>query len=111
MAKNNSYTLSEVESLALSHLKEKHFGGLTPSDFTFNWTWGVINDGDNQNVFGIWLRFALQTFCVSFAEDLNLYPALEINGCKVLCYKHWEDLTEEEKHELKACNFLKRANS
>lgn len=87
MAKKKSYTLDEVKSLALSHLKKKHFGGLNPSDFTFNWTWGVINDGENQN------------------------PALEINGCKVLCYKHWEDLTEEEKHELKACNFLNRANS
>lgn len=36
MAKKKSYTLDEVESLALSHLKEKHFGGLNPSNFTFN---------------------------------------------------------------------------
>ena len=111
MANKKTYTLDEAKRLAFEHIKEKHFGGLTPSDFTFNWTWGVINDGDNQNVYGIWLRFALQTFSVSFAEDLNLYPALEINGCKVLCYKHWEDLTKEEQNELRVCNFLKRANS
>lgn len=106
--KNKTFTLDEVKSIALEHLKEKIFGGLTPSDFTFNWTWGIINDGENQNVFGIWLRFALQTFCVSFAEDLNLYPVLEINGCKVLGYKHWEDLTEDERRELKVCGFLSK---
>ena len=26
-------------------------------------------------------------------------------------FKHWDDMTEEEKHELSICGFLKRANS
>lgn len=108
MAKKKIYTLDEVQKLALSFLKDKYFGGMSPSDRTFNWTWGIVNDGENQNVFGIWLRYGLQVLCVSFAEDLDLYPQLEINGCKVLGYKHWRDLSKEEKHELKACNFLYR---
>ena len=56
--KKKIYTLDEVKRLALDYLIKKNFGGLNPSDLTFNWTWGVINDGENQNVFGIWLRFA-----------------------------------------------------
>ena len=110
MAKKvKTYTLDEVKRIALNFLKEKYFGGCNPSDRTFNWTWGVINDSDGQNnVFGIWLRFGLQTFCVSFADDLNIFPSLEINGFKVLGYKHWDDLTKEERHELKVCDFLER---
>lgn len=106
--KKNTYTLDDVKRIALNFLKEKYFGGCSPSDRTFNWTWGIINDGDNQNVFGIWLRFGLQTFSVSFAYDLNLYPSLEIGGCKVLGYKHLEDLTEDERRELKVCGFLSK---
>ena len=109
MAKKvKTYTLDEVKRIALNFLKEKYFGGCNPSDRTFNWTWGVINDSNGQNVLGIWLRFGLQTFCVSFADDLNIFPSLEINGFKVLGYKHWDDLTKEERHELEVCGFLER---
>lgn len=104
--KKKTYTWEEVKRIALNFLKEKYFGGCSPSDRASYWTWGIINDGDNQNVFGIWLRFGLQTFCVSFAYDLDLYPALEKGGCKVLGYKHLEDLTEEECKELEVWGFL-----
>lgn len=112
MAKKKIYTLSEVERLALEYLKDKHFGGLSPSDRDSNWNWHTIKDttGNSENGYGIWLRFALQVFCVSFAEDLNIYPILD-DGDKVLGYKHFEDLTDDEKRKLQINCFLIRANS
>lgn len=111
MAKKRIYTLYEVERLALEYLKDKYFGGLSPSDHNSNWSWHVINDltGNSENGYGIWLRFGLQVFSVSFAEDLNIYPILD-DGDKVLGYKKWEDLTDDEKRKLNINSFLVRAN-
>lgn len=109
MAKKKTlYDLREVSDMALSFLKEKHFGGLTPSDFNSNWTWQGITDRERGNVYGIWLRYGLQTFCVSFAYDIGLYPVFENGNDNCLGYKHWEDLTEDERRELKVCGFLSK---
>lgn len=112
MAKKKIYTLREVKDEAFYFLCKKHFGGLSPSDFNSNWSWHVIDDltGNKDNGYGIWLRFGLQVFSVSFAEDLNIYPVFD-DGDKVLYYKKWEDLTDDEKRNLKICSFLIRANS
>ena len=97
-----------VKERAFSYLQTTKFGGVYPSDKNSNWNWGIITDitGNKENGYGIYVRFALQIFSVSFAE-LDMYPVFD-DGDKVLCYKHYEDLSEEEKHNLRICCFLER---
>jgi hypothetical protein len=106
--KKKTYTLNEVKERAFSYLQTTKFGGVYPSDKNSNWNWGIITDitGNKENGYGIYVRFALQIFSVSFAE-LDMYPVFD-DGDKVLCYKHYEDLSEKEKHNLRICGFLER---
>ena len=103
--KQKTYTLKDAENLAFVHLKDKHFGGLTPSDFTHNWEWGEIKGSEIPNVYGIWLRFALHTYSVSFADDLQLYPIFD--GDRIIHYKHCSDLSDDERKDLKGMDFFR----
>lgn len=103
--KKKIYTELEVCDYALNELKNKYFGGLSPSDHDSNWSWAKITDF-NGNVYGITLRFGLECFAQSYSE-LGFYPVFDKDNCeKLLHYKRKEDLTEEELHELKASGFL-----
>ena len=106
MAKKKSYyTDLELRLIALDALKEKYFGGLSPSDHSSNWNWEPITDQQGHQ-YGIYLRFGLECFAQSFSE-LGFYPVFSTKNPEVLMYyKRKEDLTEEELHELKASGFL-----
>lgn len=103
------YSLYEVESKALDFLKEKHFGGLSPSDHDSGWTWGECYDRmEDGTVYGIWLRFGLQIFVCSFADDLGLYPMFSKGSDRTENFCRKSCLSDEQMHELKVCGLLKR---
>ena len=105
--KKTKFTQKEVETIAYCHIKKEKFGNVHPSDVDSNWNYGTISDlTGNGNSYGVYVRFALEVFCISFAE-LDFYPVFE-NTDKIVCYKHFEDLTEGEKKELASLGFLKK---
>lgn len=106
MAKKRSYyTDLELRIIALDALKEKYFGGLSPSDHSSNWNWGPITDQQGHQ-YGIYLRFGLECFAQSFSE-LGFYPVFSTKNPEVLMYyKRKEDFTDEELLDLKVDGFL-----
>lgn len=109
MAKRKIYSFIDVKHFAFNYLQKEKFGGVYPSDVSSNWDWGLINDNSGRccNAYGIYVRFCLQIFSVSFAE-IDFYPIFKKSTDRIVGYKHFEDLTKEEKHELEVCGFFKK---
>ena len=69
--KKQILTEEEAARHILYKMKDKWFGGTTPSDRSSDWLWGLMKNKaypDQYTMRGLWLQFKDECYCMSVIE-------------------------------------------
>lgn len=71
MEKKKIMTEDEAADFIFRKMKEKWFGGTTPSDRNSDWLWGKMKNHqctDQYTMRGVWLQFVDDCYCMSVID-------------------------------------------